>query len=416
MALDDINLLRRELPEPGFDLFKDARDVVVIAMSGRSGSSWLVELLKGSQDLLHFRGELPTFLRLHGLFDIDKFGSEALGSEATTQATDELRIDLSRDLGRPLDRIEDAEDFAAACCMRVLLQWPALSLDAHHLQSLKSDIRDLVVSASSLDSDNLTTKIVHLVSQRHQVDLNYYDFGREPTGPITPEYWSTLWENPPFLCFMPWQMPNLEELKTKPLILKSCGDVHRLGFYKALFPNARFRIIHLVRNAAATVNGLIDGWLSRKYLCWRTPGLDIAGYTDTGETWRKNWWKFDAGPGWQNYRSAKLAEVCEFQWRCANSGALNWSETCASGDYIMLRYEDMISSDDSRRRQISILCDWLGIPDFDAGSGRIMNASVAPKPRRWKSREEVILPVLKQAQCTELSRQLAYSQDLESWL
>ena len=399
-----------------FDLFQDAREVVVIAMSGRSGSSWLVDLLKGSNDLLHFRGEMPSFLRLHGLFDIDRFGSEAMGSEHVALATESLKFDLSRDLGRPLAGFDDAEKFATECCFRIMLQWPQLSLGEDKINKMKQAIVGMIASGHSADSDPFTREIVALVNQTHKVDENYYDFGREPTGDITPSYWTTLWENPPFLCFKPWQMPDPEELKSKALVLKSCGDVHRLPFYKSLFPNARLRIIHLVRNPAATVNGLIDGWLSRKYLCWKTPELDIAGYTDTGEDWRKHWWKFDAGPGWQDYTKSSLVEVCEFQWRRANATALEWRDTCAPGDYMRVHYEDMIRSPESRRKQISKLCEWLGIPDFDAGEGRVMNASVSPSKQRWKTREHDILPVIQQSQCANLSAELSYAPDHANWL
>ena len=41
-------------------------------------------------------------------------------------------------------------------------------------------------------------------------------------------------------------------------MIKTPSNAYRLPFIQALFPSARIRILHLVRNPAASINGLIE--------------------------------------------------------------------------------------------------------------------------------------------------------------
>lgn len=126
----------------------------------------------------------------------------------------------------------------------------------------------------------------------------------------------TVLESPPLLLFASWRRATLEDVRAKPLIIKSAGDVYRLDFYQALFPNARLHMLHLRRNPAASINGLINAWLSKKYQSFRVGGLFIRGYSDLAP-WRRDWWKFDLFPVWQTYRDSSLAELCAAQWSTA---------------------------------------------------------------------------------------------------
>jgi hypothetical protein len=77
----------------------------------------------------------------------------------------------------------------------------------------------------------------------------------------------------------------------QPLVIKTPGNSYRLPFLRALFPKARFRVLHLVRHPAEAINGLVDGWLYHGFFAQNLPGrLRIGGYSDV--------------EGWPNSRAA----------------------------------------------------------------------------------------------------------------
>jgi diaminohydroxyphosphoribosylaminopyrimidine deaminase/5-amino-6-(5-phosphoribosylamino)uracil reductase len=67
-------------------------------------------------------------------------------------------------------------------------------------------------------------------------------------------------EEPPFVTAAPWEPPTRDDLRCLPLVVKTPSNCYRLDALRALFPSARFRLIHLVRNAASSVNS----WRSAK--------------------------------------------------------------------------------------------------------------------------------------------------------
>jgi hypothetical protein len=107
---------------------------------------------------------------------------------------------------------------------------------------------------------------------------------------------------------------------------QSPSNAYRLDFLRALFPNAEITVLHLVREPAASVTGLMSGWLHHGFHKHRLPdgALDIEGYTRPDQT--VAWWKFDLPPHWQHYMHRPLEEVCAFQWISANEHILRWVE------------------------------------------------------------------------------------------
>jgi hypothetical protein len=142
-------------------------------------------------------------------------------------------------------------------------------------------------------------------------------------------------EEPAFILPAPRALPMPEALRCTPLLLKSSANAYRIQFLKALFPHAEFRWIVLARNPASSINGFIDGWQSNAFHAHnvgRFTTLKIKGYSETfpgGE----RWWKFDLPPGWSEYRSSDLPEVCAFQWRSAYSRILKDVEQ--TGDQVL---------------------------------------------------------------------------------
>lgn len=110
-------------------------------------------------------------------------------------------------------------------------------------------------------------------------------------------------------------------------MIKTPGNAYRLGFLRAAFPNARLRVLHLTRNPAASVNGLVDGWLHHGFHAYRLDEpLRITGYADVRPADR-HWWKFDLPPSWPEYTAAPCpgsapTSGCRATVRCSRTGRI----------------------------------------------------------------------------------------------
>lgn len=398
-----------------FDVTEEARLVVVVAMSARSGSSWLVEQLKQSGDFVHFRGELTTFLRAHGLTPQSPPPvSEALTAADAARADTAFRRDLSLEVGTPLDRIDDPERFVQDILRRLPLQWP--SLDFSGTEGLvRAAVSEAAAASGPFDAVSFSAALLGRLAQVLPLDPHFHDFGQEPDAAADLRYpFSHVLESPPFLLFAPWRRAEAADLRDRPLIIKSAGDVYRLDFYRALFPHAQLRVLHLRRNPAASINGLMNAWLSRKYQSFRVGSLAIAGYSERA-AWRREWWKLDLAPGWQAYRDAPLERLCEWQWRSAQEAVLDWCATNGQQPFVA-RYEEMAASPEARADMIAGLCDWLAVPRFVPAPTRLVNASIAPRQGAWRSRAAQIVPLVESAACRAAAIRLGYGADHRDWI
>jgi hypothetical protein len=222
-------------------------------------------------------------------------------------------------------------------------------------------------------------------------------------------------EEPPFILQTPRAFPTPEELRRTPLLLKTSSNAYRLQLLKTLFPHSEFRWIVLARNPASSINGLIDGWQSNAFHAHnvgRFTTLKIGGYSDTFP-YGEHWWKFDLPPGWSQYLSADLPEVCAFQWRSAYSCILK--DVGHTGDQVLhVKYEDLLNPgrgfSELERIFEFVQSPPLKIPDLT--STRPVMASKAPSPARWRQREYVIWPLIQSAAVRDIAERLGY--DLSS--
>jgi hypothetical protein len=230
-----------------------------------------------------------------------------------------------------------------------------------------------------------------------------------------------LLEEPPFVTVVPWQAPSSADLACRPLIVKTPSNVYRLDFLARLFPNARLRVLHLTRNAAASVNGLVDGWRFRGFFAHEMPGaLSVAGYSDLFPAWGSDWWKFDLPPGWRAWARAPLVEVCGFQWRAAHRAVLDWVQA-RSADTLRLPFERVVGTHAERTSSFEDLQRWLGLPVdpslqrlVEAGLPPIM-ATSRPRHRRWYDKAALLGPVLARDDTRAAMEALGYAQDPSTW-
>ncbi len=180
------------------------------------------------------------------------------------------------------------------------------------------------------------------------------------------------------------------DLETKVLLLKASVDAYRIEWLSNLFSDSELYFIHEVRNPAASVNGLMDGWrTTRGFYSYRVTGLEIDGYTELHPEHR-DLWCFDLPPNWTSFRKAPLERVCANQWEQAH---LHILEGMQGRRCLRISYEDLVHGPARRKPVVDRLCRFLGIgeggPRFHAVVDRmpVVMATERPQKNRWKERE-----------------------------
>ena len=253
---------------PAVNVAQAARDVVVIASSSRGGSSIFAEVLRRSRALTHFRAEINPQLRLFG----------CAGGDDDSVAADHpippgLGEALGADCGQPAARLEGQpaiHAFATEIEARLVLQWPEwLPAPGEIHADVGATLADLGsqegwAAGEFSDAHAFYGRLFRRFADRWSAfNPGAYDLDRRrlsglerlylPGAPI---------EEPPFVLPLPWTHATEAELASRPLIIKTPSNVYRLDWLRRLFPNARVRVLHLTRNAAASINGLYEGWHS----------------------------------------------------------------------------------------------------------------------------------------------------------
>lgn len=193
---------------------------------------------------------------------------------------------------------------------------------------------------------------------------------------------------------------------------KTCINTLRVGYLHALFPRARFVFIH--RDGRDNISSMIDGWrLGRtdggfgleKFFGPSPVPVAING----GEFCE---WHFFLPPGWRDYNTASLEEVCAFQWISANRLALDAAKALPAEQWIQVRYEDIFERPVEMFRDIF---DRLALPfgdDLAARCGNLVARPTSivkgkPKQQKWKESNpeaiERILPTI-----APMMRELGY--------
>ena len=415
------------------------REVILIASSSRGGSSVFSEFLRRSRALLHLQGEINPFLHGAGLtFPHTGTGSDRLDADhARVPGLGALWAALATDVGNPTDRIDTPERrdrFLAALHARLRLQWPHLTVSAAQVEgAAQQALRRLGDEAGWApgrvpEVQTFHAAFLHALRAEHAaINPHYYDLSRavigrwcpaaRPDGPPGP----LVIEEPPFVTVSPWEPAAPDD--PRPLMIKTPSNAYRLDFFRALWPSARLRVLHLTRNAAASINGLYDGWrYPEGFHAHRLDvPLEIAGYSER-RPWGRWWWQYDLPPGWTDWTRAPLEGVCGFQWRSAHQHTLAWLAAHPEVEHLQVRFEDLVASTESARRTVDRVVGWLGI----AADAALHNSTVLamppvmstdqPRQRRWFEKAALLEPVLKRPDTRSLMEHLGYDPDPETWL
>lgn len=361
---------------------EDITNIIVILGSSRSGSSLLYHLLGKHPDLISLQGEEVTFERLFGLNEIDSFNDSDECSRTEGIDLNALREEILFDSGFPT---AESERLPLDRAQRILLQWPECHFDL-----------DLLMNA--VREKTWAEVIGKLEKNYPQIKLGSYDQHLENVHLA----YSTIVEEPPFV--IPASKTFSKKKRGCTLLLKSSINAFRADLLTSLFPEATFQYIHLTRHPAGAINGLIDGWLSPAFHTHNVSHLttlSIKGYEN------KEWWKFDLPPGWKNFTQAPLENVCAYQWAKANESIVAFLNDKKS---IRVTYEEL-SDDETMKdtlmriiRELSLSTEFL--KEFQPPE-KVMSV-IPPRKDRWKTRADVILPLIRTADIKNLSNSLGY--------
>lgn len=426
---------------------QDVKRVVIINSSSRSGSSLLHALLCKLPQICSLSGEAAPFYKLNttvegfNLFDSDKIPHSLLDTVIDHGGlARDFFSDLSgADTGTATKNI-DLRDYGDHLMLRLALQWTDMPFEPAVLRKcIEKAFEDHAARHPLFNVEDFYLGLLEeLAAAYPQVNPFYYDLSTEkvalrfpfldlPEGPPNSHF---IVEEPPFILLAPRRQAAPEDLADKVLLLKSTVDCYRMNLIEKIFPRADIRVIYLVRNPAATANGLYDGWLHRGFFSHNLrpylsgnggpKELRIRGYSDRYHFGR-SWWNFDLPEGWQDLAEKSLEEVCAFQWYSANTEILRYISDSGKR-HCMLRFEDVIRSVSSRREQFERMLDFIGVPEDHADLLRlddlpVVQATLPPQLYRWKKRKDLIVRLLDDPRVLDTSARLGYERKtMEDWL
>jgi hypothetical protein len=418
----------------------DVRKAVVINSASRSGSSLLYAVLKKSSLLYSLAGEAVPFYKLNG-FSSDISLSDRVIHSAVRSS--ERKAGLSRDIlsdlssgSRPGNIFIDKrvlDEYIDDLALRFPLQWPRINFSYVIFRECASRaFRKYSAANAVFNKERFYLELIRCLIRKYPlINPYYYDIRQEavkaafpgiplPQGPPNDP---VLIEEPPFILLSPRTKPAKTDLKDNTLFLKSTVDCYNMPFLRQLLPNADIKIIHLTRNPFGSVNGLYDGWLFRgffsrnlKRLCSsaraKVKELNIRGYSDKYE-WGKWWWKYDLPEDWQDYAGKTLEEVCAFQWYSANKAIQDHIRGSGKINSLQVKYENIISGKGRRLTEVKKIFDFIGLDKKGVGELEldelpVIQATKDPKPYRWKARERLLTPLLKDKRICRMARSLGY--------
>ena len=393
------------------------RSLIVVCSSSRGGSTLFGELLRNVPDLIHTSAEINPHVVIPIL---DGFSADLVADPSPVEDNGPglrvLQAELGLDLGRPGTGAAGSDRVA----WRLTMQWPTEPIDPDVVRHWVAEARAEVGDASR----ELTfLAVLKRACCRHpsinplayDVDPNLVRSRFPEQKPPSPPPAIPVVEMAPFIIPRAWESATVMELMDTPVVVVTPRNALRLPLLQAAFPNADVRVIHLVRNPAAAINGLIDGWHHEGF--FSTPvdvPLSISGYSDRHPGWGGRWWCFDLPPGWRDKTSASLPAVCAFQWAASHRATIE-SASRMGLDYHRIHFEDLVSSSTSRRRVLARLARWLRIGEESlttAGerSLPVVMSTSPPRPGRWRDRRNELEPVLADERLHALAAELGYSQ------
>lgn len=374
---------------------EDVKKVCLILSSPRSGSSVFIKKLKELTDIYFLQGEETPFYEMHGLNNFPD-------GDFNPTITDEQYKLFSRDMlsdfwKHTSDRI-DLHTYQTIIFGRLCFQLPNISVE--DLFKVRDTwLIDCLPLGERVSKEQVYAKLFNAIL-RYNLQFNpyywdgtqdfishYWQYCVPASGPANP----FLIEEAPFVMAERHKMLIQEDLKYKTLLIKNPTNCYRKEFIKKIYPNAEIKVIHLTRNPAATINGLMDGWLHHGFYSFNlTEELNIEGYTETNPS-HSHFWNFDMPPNWRELTNSKLVDVCAEQWYQAHKAILDdWYDAGIKHHHVQL---ENFLDEERRPREIEGVKKFLKSSMLTSTGNSIPQVMATKHPRkaRWREREDEIL-------------------------
>ena len=386
-----------------------AAPTVVIVGSSRGGTSLLFDLLASTGGFRALPGEHTPLYRTFGALPLDSpaaDGDAVINADADEQGLADAMARHSQAIPEDPSRSWDVLRVA------VLLerQWGVLGYPASRWRGVAERISRLPGGRGA------ERQVLQILESVPGVDIRYYDAQPEahlsaagvadgPPAPASPPI-----ESPPFVVPLPAGR-QAGDASPRPLLLKASVDAYRLRWLTSMLGD--IRVIHLVRNPAASVNGLIGGWLSSGYFSYLLPeddSLAMPGYTH--RPWMRSWWNFDLPPGWRSLKNAALEDVCAAQWKLAHTAIL--TDLADTGlPHLRLRAEDLMNAE-TRAAVIGRVMGFCGVPNYRSPVPRVVMATVPPRAYRWHDCKALVEKSVYTDSVLDVAEQLGYGRSATS--
>jgi hypothetical protein len=394
-------------------LASELHRVILIGSSSRGGSSITAEFLRQRDDLLHLRAEINPFLKQLGLvFPQTNTGSDRLikSQRSTEQQLWQL---LTQEIGnyhRGPMKDEDWDIFSNDVYRRLQLQWPTEKFSLDTVFSLIQKTRNILEMNTNWSTEIFEPVDFHclflslLREDYPNVDPRWYDLPEQDIlkyfselPPLKPLIEIT--EEPPFVLIAPWKLATEEDLRTKPLIIKTPSNAYRIPFFRSFFKNQKLDLLHLKREAAQAINGLIDGW---KY----PRGFHSHPMKDFSiQTTPMLFWKYDLPPNWEKFQGSSLAEICSFQWYSAHHWILKEKYLFDSTHSIW--FQQVLDDD---LTSLERLWNWFDVdPTFPMQPIHTLPPTMAtarPRQFRWFDNRQIIIPTIQKPKIKTMMEKL----------
>ncbi len=200
-----------------------------------------------------------------------------------------------------------------------------------------------------------------------------------------------------------------ERLGSHRIVDKTCINTMRIAFLHSLFPSAAF--VFIQRDGRDNVSSMIDGWRQDAHF-GLTQFLGPSPEPVSINQGEFSEWSFFLPPGWRDYNTASLEEVCAYQWITANRLALTAKRLIPPAQWVHLRYEDIF---EKPAEMFAEVFERLNLPFDGAMRERCRNlldrpTSIVkglPKKQKWRTQNpELVERILDKI--APLQRELGY--------
>jgi len=387
--------------------FSDFRNNLMILSASRSGSSLLFYILSQNQKIVALDGETTPYLNLllKNRSDDQLNKDDALSFQKNKYFEQDLIFDIGKVVPNEeysifFSKKEYREKYSVDVLRRLILQQPQINWNIEKdLLTIQKILLSIVEKHSSF---NILEFYLTLLNS-FNIDHKGYDFQKPLKNKELVFKDKDIIEEIPFIFVKPKYFLSKEILKDHYFLMKTPSNIYRLPFWKQIFNKAKFNWIHLARNPASSINGLIDGWNSSSFQSY-SPKEEL-NIKFNGKKILEKKWCFDLFPEWTRFIGKNLEDICLHQWKNSHQQIFKFLVQKKS---FFIKFEDIIG--DNKKIIFNELFKYFKLSnELNDDKLPIIQQSTKPMKFKWRNREKFILPLLKQREVSDLIDQLGYS-------